>query len=172
MANAKEYAKEHTYRIPMLDASIIYKFNGLNSGISLFRKVKDTVKGNEKYQPNTAVFNGQLKYCYETNYLEKTYMNTFEVKKFSSETGGQNYTDAIVCVTFDIAYKEYNAFGRIEGYNGSGTLYIRNGYKYDDGYIVNSAGDRFQIEDNICIADGSVIAVITGVDTENCKLDN
>ncbi len=35
MTNAKEYAKEHTYRIPMLDASIIYKFNGLNSGISL-----------------------------------------------------------------------------------------------------------------------------------------
>ncbi len=172
MTNAKEYAKEHTYRIPMLDASIIYKFNGLNSGISLFRKVKDTVKGNEKYQPNTAVFNGQLKYCYETDYLEETYMNTFEVKKFSSEMGGQNYTDAIVCVTFDTAYKEYNAFGRIEGYVGSGTLYIRNGYKYDNGYIVNSAGDRFQIEDNICIADGSVIAVITGADTENCKLDN
>lgn len=165
-------AKEHTYRIPMLDASIIYKFNGLNSGISLFRKVKDTVKGNEKYQPNTAVFNGQLKYCYETCFLEETYMNTFEVKKFSSEAGGQNYTDAIVCVTFDIAYKEYNAFGRIEGYNGSGTLYIRNGYKYDDGYIVISAGDRFQIEDNICIADGSVIAIITGADTENSKLDN
>ena len=68
MKSAKEFAREHSYRIPMLDASVIYRLNVSGSGLKLYERVKNS-KGNEKYKPNTALFSGALKYCLET---EKT----------------------------------------------------------------------------------------------------
>ena len=63
--DSKEFAREHSYKIPMLDASVIWRINVSGSGLKLYDRVKNS-KGNEKYKPNTALFSGALKYCLET----------------------------------------------------------------------------------------------------------
>ena len=81
--NAKEFAREHSYKIPMLDASVIWRLNTSSSGLKLYERAKSS-KGNEKYKPNTALFSGALKYCLETEKLESVYKETFRVKSFCS----------------------------------------------------------------------------------------
>ena len=123
MKNAKEFAREHSYKIPMLDASVIYRLNASGSGLKLYERVKNS-KGNEKYKPNTALFSGALKYCLETEKLESVYKNTFRVKSFCSVHNDNRYSDALISVSFDSTYKEYNVFGKVEGYHGEGKLYV------------------------------------------------
>ena len=79
MKDAKEFACEHSYKIPMLDASVIYRLNASGSGLKLYEKVKNS-KGNEKYKPNTALYSGALKYCLETEKLEPVYKEAFSVE--------------------------------------------------------------------------------------------
>ncbi len=109
MKNAKEFAREHSYKIPMLDASVIYRLNASGSGLKLYERVKNS-KGNEKYKPNTALFSGALKYCLETKKLESVYKETFRVKSFCSVHNDNRYSDVLISVSFDSTYKEYNVF--------------------------------------------------------------
>ena len=78
MKDSKEFAHEHSYKIPMLDASVIYRLNVSGSGLKLYERVKNS-KGNEKYKPNSALFSGVLKYCLETEKLESVYIEAFRV---------------------------------------------------------------------------------------------
>ena len=160
--NKKEYAREHSYKIPMLDASVIYRLNASGSGLKLYEKVKNS-KGNEKYKPNTALYSGALKYCLETEKLESDYKDVFRVKSFCSIHNDNRYSDALISVSFDSTYKEYNVFGKVEGYNGEGKLYVKAGYRYESGCIIDSIGNKYEITDNICINGDEILAVVTYV---------
>ncbi len=160
MKNAKEFAREHSYKIPILDASVIYRLNASGSGLKLYERVKNS-KGNEKYKPNTALFSGALKYCLETEKLESVYKETFRVKSFCSVHNDNRYSDALISVSFDSTYKEYNVFGKVEGYNGEGKLYVKAGCRYESGRVIDSFGYEYEIMDNICINGDEILAVIT-----------
>ena len=162
MKNAKEFARGHSYKIPMLDASVIYRLNVSGSGLKLYERVKNS-KGNEKYKPNSALFSGVLKYCLETEKLESVYKETFRVKSFCSVHNNNRYSDALISVSFDSTYKEYNVFGKVEGYNGEGKLYVKAGYRYESDKVIDSLGNDYEITDNICINGDEILAVITYV---------
>ncbi len=162
MKNAKAFAREHSYKIPMLDASVIYRLNASGSGLKLYEKVKNS-KGNEKYKPNTALFSGALKYCLETEKLESVYKDVFRVKSFCSVHNDNRYSDALISVSFDSTYKEYNVFGKVEGYNGEGKLYVKAGCRYESGRVIDSIGNEYAITDNICKNGDEILAVITYV---------
>ena len=169
MKSAKEFAREHSYRIPMLDASVIYRLNASGSGLKLYERVKDS-KGNEKYKPNTALFSGALKYCLETEKLESVYKESFRVKSFCSVHNDNRYSDALISVSFDSTYKEYNVFGKVEGYNGEGKLYVKAGYHYETSKVIDSNGNEYGITDNICINGDEILAVITYAPVSNNNL--
>lgn len=160
MENAKEFVRAHSYRIPMLDASVIYRLNAAGSGLRLYARMKDA-KGNETYKPNTVLYGGALKYCLETETLETVYRETLRVKSFSSTVGDRRYTDALVSVSFDATFKEYNLFGKVEGYDGDGRLYVRAGNRYESGQIVDGDGKPFDMTDGVCLCDDEVLAVVT-----------
>ena len=162
MKDAKEFAREHSYRIPMLDASVIWRLNASGSGLKLYERVKDS-KGNEKYKPNTALFSGAMKYCLETEKLESVYEEAFRVKSFCSVHNDNRYSDALISVSFDSTYKEYNVFGKVEGYHGEGKLYVKSGWFYENGNVIDSNGNEYAITDNICINGDEILAVITYV---------
>ncbi len=162
MKNAKEFAREHSYKIPMLDASVIYRLNASGSGMKLYERVKNS-KGNEKYKPNTALFSGALKYCLETEKLESVYKEAFRVKSFYSVHNENRYSDALISISFDSTYKEYNVFGKVEGYHGEGKLYVKAGYRYENGKVVDFNGNEYGITDNICLNGDEILAVITYV---------
>lgn len=153
----------------MLDASVIYRLNASSSGLKLYERVKDS-KGNEKYKPNTALYSGALKYCLETEKLEPVYKDAFRVKSFCSVHNDNKYSDALISVSFDSTYKEYNVFGKVEGYNGEGKLYVKAGYRYDDGFITDSLGNQYEITDNICINGDEILAVICHVPVSENRL--
>ena len=169
MNDAKAYARAHSYRIPMLDAAVIFRLNVAGGGLRLYARVKDT-KGNETYKPNTALYGGALKYCLETETLESVYRETFRVKSFCSTVGDHRYTDAIVSVSFDSTFKEYNRFGKVEGYDGDGKLYVKAGYRYENGRIVDGDGNPFDITDGICLCGDEILAVVTLVSVEKNQL--
>ncbi|MBQ6263988.1 MAG: hypothetical protein IJK60_00900 [Clostridia bacterium] len=169
MKDTKGFAREHSYKIPMLDASVVYRLNASGSGLKLYERVKDS-KGNEKYKPNTALFSGALKYCLETEKLESVYKEAFRVKSFCSVHNDNRYSHALISVSFDSTYKEYNVFGKVEGYNGEGKLYVKAGYRYENGYIIDLLGNEYKITDNICINGDELLAVITYVLVSNNNL--
>ncbi len=169
MKSSKEFAREHSYRIPMLDASVIYRLNASGSGLKLYERVKNS-KGNEKYRPNTALFSGALKYCLETKKLESVYKETFRVKSICSVHNDNRYSDALISVSFDSTYKEYNVFGKVEGYNGEGKLYVKAGCRYENSRIVDPNDNKYEITDNICISGDKILAVITYVQASANKL--
>ncbi len=169
MKSAKEFAREHSYKIPMLDASVIYRLNASGSGLKLYERVKNS-KGNEKYKPNTVLFSGALKYCLETEKLESVYKDTFRVKSFCSVHNDNRYSDALISVSFDSTYKEYNVFGKVEGYNGEGKLYVKAGCRYKNGRVVDFDGNEYEITDNICINGDKILAVVTYVSISNNNL--
>ena len=169
MKNSKEFAREHSYKIPMLDASVIYRLNASDSGLKLYERVKNS-KGNEKYKPNTALFSGALKYCLETEKLESVYKEAFRVKSFCSVHNDNRYSDALISVSFDSTYKEYNVFGKVEGYFGEGKLYVKAGCRYESGRVIDSIGNEYEITDNICKNGDEILAVITYAPVSNNKL--
>ncbi|MBR6939900.1 MAG: hypothetical protein IKH65_03760, partial [Clostridia bacterium] len=169
MKDSKEFAREHSYKIPMLDASVIWRLNDSGSGLKLYERVKDS-KGNEKYKPNTALFSGALKYCLETEKLESVYKEAFRVKLFYSVQNDNRYSDALISVSFDSTYKEYNVFGKVEGYNGEGKLYVKAGCRYEIGWVIDSLGNKYEITDYICMNGDEILAVIAYVPVSNNNL--
>ncbi len=169
MKDTKEFSREHSHKIPMLDASVIYRLNASGSGLKLYERVKNS-KGNEKYKPNTALFSGALKYCLETEKLESVYKEAFRVKSFCSVHNDNRYSDAIISVSFDSTYKEYNVFGKVEGYNGEGKLYVKAGCRYENSRIVDPNDNKYEITANICISGDKILAVITYVQESANKL--
>ncbi|MBQ6264018.1 MAG: hypothetical protein IJK60_01050 [Clostridia bacterium] len=169
MKNAKAFAREHSYKIPMLDASVIYRLNASGSGLKLYERVKNS-KGNEKYKPNTALFSGALKYCLETEKLESVYKEAFRVKSFCSFHNDNRYSDALISVSFDSTYKEYNVFGKVEGYNGEGKMYVKDGCRYESGKVVDYIGNEYELTDNICINGDEILAAVTYVPVSNNNL--
>ena len=169
MKDSKEFAREHSYKIPMLDASVIYRLNASGSGLKLYERTKNS-KGNEKYKPNTALFSGALKYCLETEKLESVYKNTFRVKSFCSIYNDNRYSDALISVSFDSTFKEYNVFGKVEGYNGEGKLYVKAGCRYENGKVIDSNGNEYEIIDNTCLNGDEILAVITYAPVSNNNL--
>ena len=169
MKNAKAFAREHSYKIPMLDASVIYRLNASGSGLKLYEKVKNS-KGNEKYKPNTALYSGALKYCLETEKLESVYKEVFRVKSFCSIHNDNRYSDVLISVSFDSTYKEYNVFGKVEGYNGEGKLYVKAGCRYGNGKVIDSNGNEYGITNNICINGDEILAVICYVPVSENRL--
>lgn len=160
MENAKEFVRAHSYRIPILDASVIYRLNAAGSGLRLYTRMKDA-KGNETYKPSTALFCGVMHACLETETLESVYRETLRVKSFCSTVGDHRYTDAIISVFFDATFKEYNLFGKVEGYDGAGKLYVKAGYRFENGRIVDGDGKPFDMTDGVCLCDDEVLAVVT-----------
>lgn len=153
----------------MLDASVIWRLNASGRGLKLYEKVKNS-KGNEKYKPNTALYSGALKYCLETEKLESVYKEVFRVKSFCSIHNDNRYSDALISVSFDSTYKEYNVFGKVEGYNGEGKLYVKAGCRYENGKVIDSNGNEYGITNNICINGDEILAVITYVPVSENRL--
>ena len=169
MKDTKEFAREHSYKIPMLDASVIYRLNASGSGLKLYERVKNS-KGNEKYKPNAALFSGALKYCLETEKLESVYKEAFRVKSFCFVHNDNRYSDALISVSFDSTYKEYNVFGKVEGYNGEGKMYVKDGCRYESGKVVDYIGNEYELTDNICINGDEILAAVTYVPVSNNNL--
>ena len=169
MKNAKEFAREHSCKIPMLDASVIWRLNASGRGLNLYERVKNS-KGNEKYKPNTVLFSSALKYCLETEKLESVYKETFRVKSFCSVHNDNRYSDALISVSFDSTYKEYNVFGKVEGYNCEGKLYVKAGCRYESGKVVDYIGNEYELTDNICINGDEILAAVTYVPVSNNNL--
>ncbi len=172
MKDSKEFAREHSYKIPMLDASVIWRLNDSGGGLKLYERVKNS-KGNEKYKPNTVLFGGALKYCLETEKLESVYKEAFRVKSFCSVHNDNRYSDALISVSFDSTYKEYNLFGKVEGYHGEGKLYVKAGYHYENGRVIDSISNEYEITDNYAIKNGaraySEKSYLMGTSAGNCE---
>ncbi|MBR4767121.1 MAG: hypothetical protein IK085_10220, partial [Clostridia bacterium] len=91
-------------------------------------------------------------------------------KSFYSVHNENRYSDALISVSFDSTYKEYNVFGKVEGYNGEGKLYVKAGYRYENGRVIDSISNEYEITDNICKNGDEILAVITYVPVSSSKL--
>lgn len=142
----KDYANKHSYKIPQVDASNIYKYSAADGGLPL------CVKNSSK--PDKSVFVSDLRYCLETEEMEKLAPQSFE----------NGYSDVIISVTFELPFSEYNAFSHYDGLKG--TLYVKNGYYFKDGFVTDRNGEKYTLDDCILIVGNDIAAIMTSTNSD------
>lgn len=159
------YANEHSYFIPMIDAADIIKKNIAGLGVSLYKPYKKA-NGSMPMRADKNLFSSTFRFCLETAELESAY-GSLKKGSFSQDSDDDTAmcgcTDALVCVTFEYGYKAYNKFSR--DCDKKGTLYVKSGYAYRDGKVIDKNGNSFEIKDGICIENGEILAVVTSSNT-------
>jgi hypothetical protein len=161
----RNYANEHSYFIPMIDAADIFKYSAAGTGLPLYKPYKKA-NGSSPMRADKDLFSSTFRFCLETAELECTY-GSLKKGNFSQSVDDEimlnGCTDALVCVTFDYAFREYNKFKWDSGRKG--TLYVRAGYAYKDGVIIDQDGNKYEIADCACVCNHKLIAIITSSNT-------
>lgn len=111
---------EHSYRIRMKDGNI-----------------------------NLKKFINTLDWSLDTIKLEEVYTQITRRKHLGFKKNGKQYTQAIINVTFNYSYKEFNKAGK--------NAYVRAGYSYSS----------CDLQDGVCIKDGKLVAIQTDVEIDN-----
>lgn len=111
---------EHSYRIRMKDGSI-----------------------------NLKKFINTLDWSLDTIKLEEVYTQVTRRRHLGFKKNGKQYTQAIINVTFNYSYKEFNKAGK--------NAYVRAGYSYSS----------CDLQDGVCIKDGKLVAIQTDVEINN-----
>ena len=166
---AMNYANEHSYFIPMIDAADIFMISDAGLGIALYKPYKKS-NGSMVMRADESLFSSTFRFCLETPELERAYSSLKKgnfVQSINDEINLNGCTDALVCVTFEKNYREFNRHRHESKEKGS--LYIRNGYAFKDGVIVDKNGGRYEITDCACVSGGELIAIVTSsnADREN-----
>ena len=166
---AMSYANEHSYFIPMIDAADIFMISDAGLGVALYKPYKKS-NGSTVMRADGSLFSSTFRFCLETPELENSYASLKKgnfVQNTNDEVNLNNCTDALVCVTFEKNYREFNHHKHESKEKGS--LFVRNGYAYKDGVIINKDGGRYEITDCACVAGGKLIAIVTSsnADREN-----
>ncbi len=100
-------------------------------------------------QFNTKRFVNTLDYSLDLIKLREVYEKVYRRMDFTFSKRGKEYCRRVINVTFKYSVKEFNRF--------FGNVYIKYGYLPQD----------VQLEDNICIKNGELIAVKVGAPVEN-----
>lgn len=111
---------EHSYRVRMKDGSI-----------------------------NLKKFINTLDWSLDTIKLEEVYTQVTRRRHLGFKKNGKQYTQAIINVTFNYSYKEFNKAGK--------NAYVRAGYSYSS----------CDLQDGVCIKDGKLVAIQTDVEINN-----
>lgn len=98
---------------------------------------------------NLKKFINSLDYSLELIKLREVYEDVYGGLDFTFNTGGYEYTQRVINVTFKYSVKEWNKLSK--------GLYVKYGYMYDDVELVDGA----------CVKDGELIAVSTEAVVEN-----
>ena len=162
-----DYANEHSYFIPMIDAADIFKRNSANLGVSLYKPYKKA-NGSSPMRADKNIFSSSFRFCLETNEIESAYTALRKgnfAQEINDEINLSSCTDALVCVTFEFGYKEYNKHEWDR--DKKGALYVKAGYGYKDGDIVDADGNAYKIEDCACVHNGKLLAIITSSNSES-----
>lgn len=158
---AMNYANEHSYFIPMIDAADIFMISDAGLGVALYKPYKKS-NGSTVMRADESMFSSTFRFCLETPELERAYSSLKKgnfVQNINDEINLNGCTDALVCVTFEKNYREFNRHKHESKEKGS--LYIRNGYAYKDGVIVDKNGGRYEITDCACVSGGELVAIVT-----------
>ena len=162
---AMNYANEHSYFIPMIDAADIFMISDAGLGVALYKPYKKA-NGSTVMRADESMFSSTFRFCLETPELERAYSSLKKgnfVQNINDEINLNGCTDALVCVTFEKNYREFNRHKHESKEKGS--LYIRNGYAFKDGVIVDKNGSRYEIIDCACVTGGELVAIVTSSNT-------
>lgn len=94
-------------------------------------------------------FINTLDYSLDSIKLREVYEKKRRRKDFAFFIGNKEYTKMIINVTFKYSYKLFNKVAK--------NIYVRDGYKYRDCVFENC----------VCVQDGKLVAIQTGVELEN-----
>lgn len=94
-------------------------------------------------------FENALDWSLDTKKLQEEYIKKFRRKDFYFLVAGKKYTQAVINVKFNYAYKEFNNAGK--------NTYVRAGYSFRD----------CEMHDGVCVKDGKLIAIQTNIDIVN-----
>lgn len=133
--------------IVSVDAKDLFLSN-YSSPSSTEYSVKMTGAGNNG-QINTRRFVNTLDYSLDLIKLREVYEKVYRRMDFTFSRHGKEYCRHVINVTFKYSVKEFNRF--------FGNTYIKFGYLPQD----------VELEDNICMKDGELIAVRVGSPVEN-----
>lgn len=98
---------------------------------------------------NLKKFINSLDYSLELIKLREVYEDVYQGIDFSFSSGGYDYTQRVINVTFKYSVKEWNKLSK--------GLYVKYGYMYKD----------IELIDGVCFKDGELIAVSTECDIED-----
>ena len=98
---------------------------------------------------NLKKFINSLDYSLELIKLREVYENVYGGMDFTFSSGGYDYTQRVINVTFKYSVKEWNKLSK--------GLYVKYGYMYSDVELVDGA----------CVKDGELIAISTECDIED-----
>ena len=132
------------YQILSLEAKDLYGAMNPKDGSEASYIVRDK-NGNL----NLKRFINTLDWSLDAIKLEEVYTKVTRRKSMAFNHKNKQYTQAIINVTFDYSYKEFNKAGK--------NAYIRAGYNYHNCVM----------QDGVCVIDGKLIAIQTNVQVNN-----
>ena len=131
-------------QILSLEAKDLYgAMNPLDGSITNYR-VRDK-NGNLNYKKFINTFDWSL----DAIKLQEVYTKVLRNKGFSHTYKGKQYSQAVINVTFNYSYKEFNKAGK--------NAYVRAGYTFSNCVM----------QDGACVIDGQLIAIQTNVEINN-----
>lgn len=132
------------YNILSIEAKDIYSAMNLIDGNEHSYRVRDK-NGNI----NLKKFINTLDWSLDTIKLEEVYTQVTRKRHLGFKINGKQYTQAIINVTFNYSYKEFNKAGK--------NAYVRAGYSYSS----------CDLQDGVCVRNGQLIAIQTDVEINN-----
>lgn len=121
-----------------VEAKDLYAAKRLHTPIIVDDKVQGYVHTNLKRWKNTLDYSLDLIKLREVSYQHYRNKSSF----FADKESGKEFTQRVINVNFDLAYKEWNRHGDI---------YVRDGYSMADIKEIGQYGDRTFYKDGICI---------------------
>ena len=127
-----------------LEAKDLYGAMNLEDDTEKNYRVRDK-NGNLSFRK----FTNTLDWSLDAIKLEEIYYKTYRNRNFSLKNKKKQYSQSIINVTFNYAYKEFNKAGK--------NAYVRAGYSFANCEMV----------DGVCVKDGKLIAIQTNIEINN-----
>lgn len=129
------------YSILSLEAKDLYGAMNPQDDSEKSYRVRDK-NGNLNYKKFVNTFDWSL----DAIKLQEVYTKVMRRKDFSHKYKGKQYTQAIINITFNYSYKEFNKAGK--------NAFVRAGYTFSN----------CEMKDGVCIKDGKLVAIQTNVE--------
>lgn len=127
-----------------LEAKDLYGAMNIEDNTERSYRVRDK-NGNLNYRK----FTNTIDWSLDSMKLEEIYFKTYRNRNFTTKHKKKLYSQTLINVTFNYAYKEFNKAGK--------NAYVKAGYSFANCEMV----------DGVCVKDGQLIAIQTNIEINN-----